>query len=77
MDVDDESIVVLFLHVSVDQSRWYDPNAVYDPRYRSYYDQVYNWYNYDPEAYRRADPYYGQQYPSRYELSVTKVTLVM
>ncbi|XP_072518719.1 protein transport protein Sec16A isoform X2 [Salminus brasiliensis] len=50
-----------------DRSRWYDPNAAYDPRYRGYYDQAYNWYNYDPEAYRRADPYYGQQYPSRPE----------
>ncbi|KAL7844857.1 hypothetical protein SRHO_G00233960 [Serrasalmus rhombeus] len=49
-----------------DRSRWYDPSAVYDPRYRAYYDQAYSWYNYDPEAYRR-DPYYGQQYPSRPE----------
>ncbi|XP_036444223.1 protein transport protein Sec16A isoform X3 [Colossoma macropomum] len=49
-----------------DRSRWYDPSAVYDPRYRAYYDQAYSWYNYDPEAYRR-DPYYSQQYPSRPE----------
>ncbi|XP_026873511.2 protein transport protein Sec16A isoform X2 [Electrophorus electricus] len=50
-----------------DQSRWYDPSAVYDPRYRAYYDQAYGWYNYNHEAYRTADPYYGQQYPSRRE----------
>ncbi|XP_007256662.3 protein transport protein Sec16A isoform X1 [Astyanax mexicanus] len=50
-----------------DRNRWYDPNAAYDPRYRGYYDQAYNWYNYDPEAYRRADPYYGQQYATRPE----------
>ncbi|TSK72006.1 Protein transport protein Sec16B [Bagarius yarrelli] len=51
----------------MDQNRWYDPNAVYDPRYRSYYDQAYGWYNYDAEAYRRSDPYYGQQYSNRRE----------
>ncbi|XP_030622990.1 protein transport protein Sec16A isoform X2 [Chanos chanos] len=50
-----------------DRSRWYDPNAAYDPRYRGYYDQSYNWYNYDAEAYRRGDPYYSQQYSSRRE----------
>ncbi|KAG5272145.1 hypothetical protein AALO_G00162150 [Alosa alosa] len=49
-----------------ERSRWYDPNAAYDPRYRGYYDQAsYNWYNYNPEAYRRGENYnynYGQQY---------------
>ncbi|GAA6111688.1 protein transport protein Sec16A isoform X1, partial [Tachysurus ichikawai] len=50
----------------MDQNRWYDPNALYDPRYRSYYEQAYGWYNYDPEVYRRADPYFGQGYSNRY-----------
>ncbi|XP_036384118.1 protein transport protein Sec16A isoform X2 [Megalops cyprinoides] len=47
-----------------DRSRWehYDA-AAYDPRYRSYYDPSY-WY-YNPEAYGGRDPYYGQQYSSR------------
>ncbi|KAG7477312.1 hypothetical protein MATL_G00092630 [Megalops atlanticus] len=47
-----------------DRSRWehYDATA-YDPRYRSYYDPSY-WY-YNPEAYGGRDPYYGQQYSSR------------
>ncbi|XP_076836780.1 protein transport protein Sec16A isoform X2 [Brachyhypopomus gauderio] len=48
-----------------DPSRWYDPSAVYDPRYRAYFDQAYWYYNQD--AYRRADPYYGQQYAGRRE----------
>ncbi|XP_065099779.1 protein transport protein Sec16A isoform X1 [Paramisgurnus dabryanus] len=43
-----------------DRSRWYDPNAAYDPRYRAYYDQLYGWYNYDLDAYRS----YNQQYNS-------------
>ncbi|XP_046723502.1 protein transport protein Sec16A isoform X2 [Silurus meridionalis] len=51
----------------MDQNRWYDPNAMYDPRYRGYYDQTYGWYNYDPEAYGRADPYFSQQYSNRRE----------
>ncbi|XP_058861155.1 protein transport protein Sec16A-like isoform X1 [Acipenser ruthenus] len=48
-----------------DRSQWdrYDP-ASYDPRYREYYEQQY-WYNYDPEAYRRREQYYSQQYPRR------------
>ncbi|XP_066501551.1 protein transport protein Sec16A isoform X2 [Hoplias malabaricus] len=46
-----------------DRSGWYDLNA-YDPRY-GYYGQTYDWYNYGSEAYRAADPYYGQRYPSR------------
>ncbi|KTG12146.1 hypothetical protein cypCar_00025245 [Cyprinus carpio] len=37
-----------------DRSRWYDPNAAYDPRYRAYYDQAYGWYY--------GDAYYNQQY---------------
>ncbi|XP_058613565.1 protein transport protein Sec16A isoform X5 [Onychostoma macrolepis] len=37
-----------------DRSRWYDPNAAYDPRYRAYYDQTYGWYY--------GDAYYNQQY---------------
>lgn len=56
----------MVLALYVDQSRWYDPSALYDPRYRSYYDQAYGWYNYDPEAYRRHDPYFAQQYSNRY-----------
>lgn len=56
----------MVLDFYVDQNRWYDPNALYDPRYRSYYEQAYAWYNYDPEAYRRHDPYFGQQYSNRY-----------
>ncbi|XP_042565304.1 protein transport protein Sec16A-like isoform X2 [Clupea harengus] len=59
---------------AADRSRWYDPNAAgYDPRYRAYYDQAsYNWYNYNPEAYRRGEAPnysypYGQQYVNRRE----------
>ncbi|XP_041095628.1 protein transport protein Sec16A-like isoform X3 [Polyodon spathula] len=50
---------------ATDRSQWdrYDP-ASYDARYREYYDQQY-WYNYDPEAYRRREQYYSQQYPRR------------
>ncbi|XP_017347862.1 protein transport protein Sec16A isoform X2 [Ictalurus punctatus] len=51
----------------MDQNRWYDPNALYDPRYRSYYDQAYGWYNYDPGAYGRPDQYFSQQYANRRE----------
>ncbi|KAA0719748.1 Protein transport protein [Triplophysa tibetana] len=48
-----------------DRSRWYDPNAAYDPRYKAYYDQTYGWYNYDMDAYRRGEAYYNQQYSNR------------
>lgn len=57
---------LLVLTLCVDQNRWYDPNTHYDPRYRSYYEQAYGWYNYDSEAYRRHDPYFSQQYSNRY-----------
>lgn len=57
---------MLVLALYVDQNRWYDPNALYDPRYRSYYDQAYGWYNYDPGAYGRPDQYFSQQYANRY-----------
>ncbi|XP_048023517.1 protein transport protein Sec16A isoform X2 [Megalobrama amblycephala] len=44
-----------------DRSRWYDPNAAYDPRYKAYYDPTYGWY-YDIDGYRS---YYNQQYQNR------------
>ncbi|XP_016126859.1 protein transport protein Sec16A-like [Sinocyclocheilus grahami] len=40
-----------------DRSRWYDPNAAYDPRYKAYYDQAYGWYY--------GDAYNNQQYQNR------------
>ncbi|XP_051533268.1 protein transport protein Sec16A-like isoform X1 [Myxocyprinus asiaticus] len=42
-----------------DRSWWYDPNAMYDPRY-------YSWpYGYDPDAGRRREVYDNPQYPNR------------
>ncbi|XDV38236.1 hypothetical protein PO909_007686 [Leuciscus waleckii] len=47
-----------------DKSRWYDPNAAYDPRYKAYYDPTYGWY-YDVDGYRKGEAYYNQQYQNR------------
>ncbi|XP_039513326.1 protein transport protein Sec16A isoform X5 [Pimephales promelas] len=47
-----------------DKSRWYDPNAAYDPRYKAYYDPTYGWY-YDLDGYRKGEAYYNQQYQNR------------
>ncbi|KAK7143113.1 hypothetical protein R3I93_014318 [Phoxinus phoxinus] len=47
-----------------DKSRWYDPNAAYDPRYKAYYDPTYGWY-YDIDGYRKGEAYYNQQYQNR------------
>lgn len=49
--------------VFADKSRWYDPNAAYDPRYKAYYDPTYGWY-YDVD--RKGEAYYNQQYQNRY-----------
>lgn len=54
-----------------DRSRWYDPNAAYDPRYKAYYDPTYGWY-YDIDGYRS---YYNQQYQNRYTHTPFKINL--